>query len=224
MTDCFQLPIKKHAKTPFTTEDDIRLARIITENPHMKWEDVAAMMGDRNVRQCKERWENYLCPDINKTPFTHSEDILLLTKLNEWGKKWRIIAKSFDNRTDISLKSRFKVLQRKGITLENVHNFREPYQFDEVSNNIIYDNGDCYCIGKQNRKKKLTSKEKKQTFQFPPGAHGKEKEEITFVCQMIKEESAFLMHFHLIQQMFCLIADVVSKQLIILMKWTQLHL
>ena len=155
----YELPVKKHVKSPFTTEDDIRLAKIVTENPNMKWEDVAAMMGDRNVRQCKERWENYLSPNVNKTPFSHAEDVLLLKKLNEIGKKWRIIAKSFDNRTDISLKSRFKVLSRKGINLENVNSFREPYQLDEIFEG---EDEECYYIGKLNKKKKLTSKERKQ--------------------------------------------------------------
>ena len=157
-----QLPVKKHVKSPFTTQDDIRLVKIINENPSLDWEDIAAKMGDRNVRQCKERWENYLSPNINKSRFTHAEDVLLLKKLNQIGKKWRVISKSFDNRTDISLKSRFKVLSRKGITLENIHSFREAYQSDEDYDDECINDDLSFIKGKKNRTKKVITKGKKE--------------------------------------------------------------
>ncbi|EAY00730.1 Myb-like DNA-binding domain containing protein [Trichomonas vaginalis G3] len=109
---------KSHPKCKFTKNDDMRLCSIISECSELNWKLISEKMGDRNPRQCKERWENYLNPNINRSPFSVAEDILLLEKYQEFGAKWVIISKFFNNRSDISIKSRYMVLKRRGVTLE----------------------------------------------------------------------------------------------------------
>lgn len=47
----------------------------------------------RNGKQCRERWVNFLNPEIKKDPFTLREDIFLLEKRLEIGNKWAVIIK-----------------------------------------------------------------------------------------------------------------------------------
>jgi hypothetical protein len=76
------------------------------------WQLIAEKMPGRNIRQCKERWLNYLSPDIRNGAWTVAEDQLLLSKVQECGFVWKAIASCFGARTDISLKSRWHLLQR----------------------------------------------------------------------------------------------------------------
>lgn len=109
---------KAHPKCKFTKEEDAKLASIVSSMKELNWKIVSEKMGDRNPRQCKERWENYLDPNVNRSPFTTQEDILLIEKFQELGPKWVVISKFFNNRSDICIKSRYMVLKRRGVTLE----------------------------------------------------------------------------------------------------------
>ncbi|EAY22725.1 Myb-like DNA-binding domain containing protein [Trichomonas vaginalis G3] len=107
-------------KQKFTDEDDQKLRNVIKELGTKNWSDIAAAMGNRNARQCKERWENYLSPSINNTPFTPEEDALLLEKQKEIGSKWVTMKNYFDRRTDAALKNRWQMLIRKQKKLQNI--------------------------------------------------------------------------------------------------------
>ncbi|EAX76277.1 Myb-like DNA-binding domain containing protein [Trichomonas vaginalis G3] len=78
-------------------------------------------MGNRNGRQCKDRWTKYLNPNINTQEFSIDEDIKLLTLYEQFGSKWVLISKFFNNRSDVAIKSRFQVLRRRGITKQVLH-------------------------------------------------------------------------------------------------------
>ncbi|KAI5495143.1 RNA polymerase II transcription regulator recruiting protein [Trichomonas vaginalis G3] len=100
-------------KHKFTLEDDNKLIDIIQHIGTSSWDEIAKRMGNRNKRQCKERWENYLSPEINSEPFTEQEDNLLLAKVKEIGTKWVALKKYFNKRTDAALKYRWQLLDRK---------------------------------------------------------------------------------------------------------------
>ena len=115
---------KPHPKSKFTLEEDEKLSSIVTSyvakhpNSPIEWKKISQMLPSRNPRQCKERWENYLSPNTNRTPFTIEEDILLLNMFQQFGSKWVLISKLFNNRSDTNVKSRYMVLKRRGITVE----------------------------------------------------------------------------------------------------------
>jgi hypothetical protein len=77
------------------------------------WALIASIMEGKNIRQCKERWTNYLSPGLNVEAWTHEDDLLLVRKYMELGNKWVKIAKFFPNRTDSMVKNRFNKLQRR---------------------------------------------------------------------------------------------------------------
>lgn len=86
-----------------------------------KWGQMASVLNReihkgiriRTGKQCKERWNNYLNPLINRQPWTDKEDVLALENYKVHGNKWSLISKSIKNRTESSIKNRIKSLINK---------------------------------------------------------------------------------------------------------------
>ena len=99
-----------HSK--FSNKEDETLKRLVEELGTEKWTDIAEKLGTKNARQCRERWMNYLNPNINRQKFTEDEDKLLIALVSELGKKWVVIMSHFERRTDTQLKNRYNLLVR----------------------------------------------------------------------------------------------------------------
>jgi hypothetical protein len=102
---------KGHAK--FTPEEDFRLYRLVMDHGPNNWRLIARYMPERNSRQCRERWLNYLNPELNVQPWTPAEDALLQAKYREIGPRWMLLVPFFPRRTDGMIKNRFQILRRK---------------------------------------------------------------------------------------------------------------
>lgn len=108
----FHGPLKPHQK--FSPQDDETLRQLVAQLGESNWISIAESMPGRNSRQCRERWLNYLSPNLNKGEFTQEEDSLIVSKVEEFGNKWVTIAKTFfPNRTDQMIKNRYYMLKRK---------------------------------------------------------------------------------------------------------------
>ncbi len=107
------LPQEVHRKKEhFTPEEDERLRRLVyIYGP--KWPLIASEMPGRNRKQCRERWCNYLNPNLNKNPWTPEEDDLLKEKHEEFGDQWNKIALSFPGRTALNVQTRYHLLKRR---------------------------------------------------------------------------------------------------------------
>jgi hypothetical protein len=100
-------------------EDDL-LTSVLKKGVE-KWGQIANLLNKevhkglkiRTGKQCKERWNNYLNPDVNRGPWTESEDIKALESYKVHGNKWSLIARSIHNRTESSVKNRIKSLLNK---------------------------------------------------------------------------------------------------------------
>jgi hypothetical protein len=99
----------------FTAQEDVRLYRLVQEHGAKSWRLIAKYMPNRNSRQCRERWLNYLNPSLNSESWTATEDALLEEKYHQIGPRWVFMMKFFPNRTDAMLKNRFQVLRRKAM-------------------------------------------------------------------------------------------------------------
>ena len=111
----FMFPCVPRAKTvrvKFTEEEDRKL-RELFEQYGEDWSAIASEMSGRCIRQCKERWYEYLNPSIIKRDWTPNEDSLLIQKVSEYGRKWIRIQPFFPGRTSTSLKNRFNRLCRR---------------------------------------------------------------------------------------------------------------
>lgn len=111
-----QTPGKKanqNFKAKFSEEEDLTLKALVQKYGAKNWPHIASLMPNRNERQCRDRWEFFLAPHINHSPFTEAEDRLLIQKRNEIGAHWVKISSFFQGRTDTMLKNRYNLLIRK---------------------------------------------------------------------------------------------------------------
>jgi hypothetical protein len=106
-----QRVFRPHSK--FSADHDVLLRSLIEAHGTSDWNLIASHMDGKNQRQCRERWINYLCPNLNTSAWTPDEDALLLQKYIELGTKWVKIAKFFPHRTDAMVKNRFNKIQRR---------------------------------------------------------------------------------------------------------------
>ena len=82
------------------------LAELALNNPSQSGKPTVL----RNGKQCRERWVNFLNPEIKKDPFSLEEDIYLLQRRLEIGNKWAEIIKQMPGRTENNVKNRFNYL------------------------------------------------------------------------------------------------------------------
>ena len=72
-------------KSNWIKREDEELCRLIRQYGNKQWQQIAQELNNnlganRNGKQCRERWVNFLNPEIKKDPFSLEEDILILEK------------------------------------------------------------------------------------------------------------------------------------------------
>lgn len=99
-------------KGGWAPEEDERLVKGI-ERYGTRWSLVASVVQTRNSDQCAKRWTDTLNPAIDRTTWTPDADELLLQAVNEHGKVWTKIVKTyFPGRTGLSAKNRYNSITR----------------------------------------------------------------------------------------------------------------
>ena len=106
----------------WTHEEDQRLTYFVYWYGTHKWSEIAGQIPGRNGRQCRQRWINFLDPNVNHSKWTDEEDLLLIRQYKELGSKWPKIKNFFKNRTDSQLKARYSHLVRNG-SIERISDF-----------------------------------------------------------------------------------------------------
>ena len=114
-----QFDKKGGTRQKFIQDEDEKLRELVKQYGVTDWKAIAGLMPNRTPRQCRERWKNYLSPDVTNTPWTEEEDKLLEDKYRELGKQWSKIAKFFPGRTDINIKNRWVSRGSKRFNLNN---------------------------------------------------------------------------------------------------------
>ncbi|KIY68224.1 hypothetical protein CYLTODRAFT_351769 [Cylindrobasidium torrendii FP15055 ss-10] len=93
-------------KGGWAPDEDERLVKAI-EHYGTRWSLVASQVCTRNSDQCAKRWTDTLNPAIDRTSWTPEADALLLSAVNEHGKLWTKIVKTyFPGRTGLAAKNR----------------------------------------------------------------------------------------------------------------------
>ena len=103
----------------WTKEEDQLLLGVIklnidsSKDHHIDWKSVSNKMINRNARQCRERYNNYLSQNLSKDDWSNDEDEKLLYEVKIKGKRWTEISRLFKGRTGINLKNRYNLLMRR---------------------------------------------------------------------------------------------------------------
>ena len=104
---------KKHPRVPFSKEEDNVLTKLVEKYGTVNWAFISKQIKGRNARQCRDRWSNYLSPEVANKPWTPEEEEFLVKKYEEIGPCWKQIATFFPTRTDINIKSRWNLRERR---------------------------------------------------------------------------------------------------------------
>ena len=139
---------KSHKRVNFTKEEDDKLKQLVSQfGETNNWKKISDMFPNRNIRQVKDRWTNYLSPNVINRPWNSQEDFLLIQSIQRFGRKWKTITQFFPGRTDIQIKSRFNVLQRK---FKNEEKLRDNYLRQLYEKNYLLINKKKNTPKKQN--------------------------------------------------------------------------
>lgn len=123
-----QLKIKK--RRPFSVEEDATLTKLVERyGSKNNWNLISKLMTTRTNRQCQERWNNFLAPEIKKSSWTNEEDNILKEKYLEIGPKWSKISLLLPGRKAIDIKNRFNCHIKKIIKKEENNNKKENNDF-----------------------------------------------------------------------------------------------
>ena len=125
---------EKKPKQKFTPEEDAKLTSYVRIYGTDDWNEIASFFDDRSARQLKERWFNYLDPNVDIHDWTPEEEELLLEKISQCGKKWRMIAQSFNGRTDVHLKNRYQLMKRRERLTGNIRLPQNKKDFKKILN------------------------------------------------------------------------------------------
>ncbi|KAF5345713.1 hypothetical protein D9758_013064 [Tetrapyrgos nigripes] len=99
-------------KGGWSPEEDDRLVKAI-DKYGTRWSMVASLVLTRNSDQCAKRWTDTLNPSIDRTSWTPEADALLIKAVEEHGKFWTKIVKTyFPGRTGLSAKNRYNSITR----------------------------------------------------------------------------------------------------------------
>jgi hypothetical protein len=100
-------------KSKFTAEEDSALRDLVSSCGAGNWSAIAARMSHRSARQCRERWNNYLNPQLGRSPWSPAEDLLLQEKFALLGRHWHEIAVFLPSRSRNHVLNHWTALQRR---------------------------------------------------------------------------------------------------------------
>lgn len=127
---------KPPLKVKFSPEEDAKLLNLVQQYGAKNWIKISQLMETRNPRQCRERYNNYINPNLRKDEWKKEEDDLIEEKVLEFGPKWNKISKFFDNRSDYSIRNRWMMLERHKAKSKKIDNkFKVKSFFKNSKNN-----------------------------------------------------------------------------------------
>lgn len=104
----------KTSRQKFTPDEDARLVELVKIHGNHSWKKIATIMKTRSTRQCRERYINYLSPNLTNGPWSAHEDKFLIEKVKEMGPRWSKIVRFFPTRSDVNIKNRYALFASKG--------------------------------------------------------------------------------------------------------------
>lgn len=110
------LPYEKHKEQRiiFTKAEDEKLIKLVERSgKRPNWKSISAIMKTRSPRQCRERYRNYLNPNIEHSEWTKEEDQIILNQYAILGNQWKKISESLPGRTGNSIRNRYHSLARQ---------------------------------------------------------------------------------------------------------------
>lgn len=105
---------KRRRCTRWTSEENERLRIAFEKYKGKHWKLIAAEVGNKNEDQCNQHWYRVLDPNIAKSKWAPSEDLLLMNTVDKHGSSaWKKISACLPGRTDLQCRHRWTRLIKK---------------------------------------------------------------------------------------------------------------
>lgn len=137
--------IKPGLKKGFWTDEEDEQVKMLVEKLGPKWSDIAKLIKNRNGKQVRDRYINYINPGTKHTEFTVDEDDIIRKLYIQHGSRWSYIAKFLENRTGDLVKNRFYSHIKKTVVINHKQSKRKfkaklnkdnLYQYEQNNNNF----------------------------------------------------------------------------------------
>ena len=108
-----------YSKRRFTPAEDQIIQSLAKIEGSNDWNIIAQSVKTKSARQCRDRWNNYLNPNLNNTEWTKEDDDLLLQKFLKQGPKWKTFSLIFKGRSLNNVRNRCLKLIRRSKSKKN---------------------------------------------------------------------------------------------------------
>ena len=105
--------LTNQVKQSWTEEENNRLRRLIEQHGE-NWKFIATFFKsktlfilERNDKQLKDHYLNYLRPNLNKGQWSIDDDLRLIELINTYGKNWKLIEETMTDRSRNQIKNRY---------------------------------------------------------------------------------------------------------------------
>ena len=104
---------KKTTKVKFSPQEDALLRLLVDNSKEIDWNAIAKRFYKRTPRQCRERWQNYVNPNLSNREWKPEEDQDIIIKVSLIGPHWNAIARTLKGRSGNAVRNRYLMLQRQ---------------------------------------------------------------------------------------------------------------
>ncbi|KAF9276558.1 hypothetical protein BGZ68_009922, partial [Mortierella alpina] len=111
---------EKLKKGTWTAAEEEILLEAVRDLTSENWHAVAMKVPGRNAKQCMQKWQTDLDPQINRLPWTAAEDEKLVEAYHTFGNAWQQIAKMVETRTWYQCYNRVRAKSVKTKIMETV--------------------------------------------------------------------------------------------------------
>jgi hypothetical protein len=102
----------------FTPDEDKNIIHLVSIYGTDKWKIIAGFIKNKTPRQCRERFRNYLSPNIQNLPWCAEEISHLLRLVQLHGTKWNILTSYFPGRSQTDIKNKWYSLSKNQKEIE----------------------------------------------------------------------------------------------------------